>query len=253
MAAVVASLVDHPSLQQVLLPSLDGHRRHVQCAPGWGGDARDFCCRAACWCLLPWGWGGGGHGAATPAHPLPFFSFFSFSLFPPVYSLIPHYQTPPNHPTPPNPIRPCSQLYIAALNVLIGIARAPYLDVRALLRARITCLLLAALCCWRRGGEGAPVSQCILPGNAHCCFPPPGSSRRQPGCAACCAPLSMPHAPFPPVTCRSALSPTTASATSGWTGCGSWRRRRGRNAEAACMLGAAKQGTGKPTASWAGQ
>jgi hypothetical protein len=27
VAAVVASLTDHPSLQQVLLPSLDGHRR----------------------------------------------------------------------------------------------------------------------------------------------------------------------------------------------------------------------------------
>lgn len=38
-------------------------------------------------------------------------------------------------PAPAPPAHSRSQLYIAALNVLIGIARAPHLDVRAVVRA----------------------------------------------------------------------------------------------------------------------
>ena len=57
VAAVVASLTRHPSLRQVLLPSLDGHRRWAGCqnaglllfaSCSWPAGGWTMCC-CSCW------------------------------------------------------------------------------------------------------------------------------------------------------------------------------------------------------------
>lgn len=146
VVAVVASLTRHPSLRQVLLPSLDGHRRWV----GWsqwlacksidkeqkGVERGGWACirgRAAssavglCWTA---GRSGAHHGLCEPQ--------------------------PVSAPSHPHDTSHRSQLYIAALNVLIGISRAQHLEVRVTTAAHTFHGRLA-----------------LLPCMGHCCCVPP--------------------------------------------------------------------------------
>lgn len=121
MAAVVASLVQHPSLRLVLLPSLDGHRRcsllpWAACRMARAGS-QPLRSSPCCWRRRPLFRPVTAAACAAAVRPYVPPAPTALPLPPPAPRLLPRARR--------------SQLYIAALNVLIGISRAPHLEVRA--------------------------------------------------------------------------------------------------------------------------